>query len=641
VNVAVGSAGIALGFFAALAGMVLVTLGLIRKRPQWVRLSGGFAVMLMSGAVVAVGAMQSALLSNDFTVKYVQEHSSKLTPLLFKVATMWSSLEGSILLWGIVLAGYTVSVAARFRKRLNEPTVAWAMVALFGIAVFFFGMMLTVARPFVGVDIPAGFLDGPGPNVLLQNHILMAFHPPMLYLGYVGFSVPFAFAVGGLATGRVGEGWLVETRRWTLFAWGFLTAGIILGAWWSYEVLGWGGYWAWDPVEVASFLPWLTGTAYVHSVMVQERRGMLRIWNLSLLCMTFSLTILGTFLTRSGVVDSVHAFSNSEVGPVLLGGFAVSVAVALGLMIWRGDRLRSATSIDAPVSREGAFLLNNVLFATFAFVCLLGITFPLLVEAANGNRLSVGAPFFERMSGPIGLTLLLMMGVAPVLPWRLGTGETLSKRLWWPAWVGVATVWLALWLGVRGWQPLLAFALSGFAGSSALRQLFLALRRNGWRGLLGRVNGGMIVHLGTICIALVLASSGSFLRDGEFSLTQGQSVRIGGHSLTYEGIDAVQQPNRQSIRARIRIDGGQVYEPAMNRYTATGQTVGTPSVSTGVLRDIYLSLQRAPTKADDAIVLRVIVQPLIVWLWIGGLMMVIGTALAAIPGRRRERAVAQ
>jgi cytochrome c-type biogenesis protein CcmF len=636
VNVAVGNAGIALALVAALAGVVTQLVGIVRRRDDLLRQSRGFAVLLLAGAVLATFAMQRALLTEDFTVQYVAEHHSKLTPFPFDVATMWSSLEGSILLWGLVLAGYTMTVAHRFRGRATDRIVAWAMLVMFVVAIFFFGMMLTVARPFVGVDLPTGFTDGPGPNVLLQNHILMAFHPPMLYLGYVGFTVPFAFAIAALVTGRVGEGWLVETRRWTLFAWGFLTAGIVLGAWWSYEVLGWGGYWAWDPVEVASFLPWLAGTAYVHSVMVQERRGMLRVWNLTLLCSTFALTILGTFLTRSGVIDSVHAFSDSQIGPMLLGFFGLVVFVSIGLIGWRGDRLRSPGQIDSPLSREGAFLLNNVVFAAFCFVCLLGVTFPLIVEAVKGDRISVGAPFFDTMSTPIGLLLLLLMGVAPVLPWRITTGETLRQRLWWPAWAGVASVWIAVALGARGWAPLTAFGLGGFAAASAIRQLVLATRRQGLRGLLGRTNGGMVVHLGTIVVAVAFAASQSFLHEGEFSMQVGDTARVAGHEVTYEGMAVRNESNRQSVRARVRVDGDKVLEPSLNRYTRTGQTVPTPSVDVGVVRDIYVSLQREPTEDDPSVGLRVIVQPLIIWLWIGGGIMVAGTALAAFPGRRRR-----
>ncbi|MGH9268743.1 MAG: cytochrome c biogenesis protein CcsA, partial [Acidimicrobiales bacterium] len=427
-NGQLGAAGVVLGFTASLGGLVTVVVGLARRQPALIRVGRTYSVLILLGAVVAFAAMERALITRDFTVEYVARNGSSRTPALYNVASLWGALEGSILLWALVLAGYTALVARRFRDRLTDPLVGWALVTLFVVSLFFFGLMLGPANPFRVFDPPFGY-DGPGPNPLLQNHPLMAFHPPMLYLGYVGFTVPFAFAVAALVTGRVGEGWLGETRRWTLFAWGFLTAGIILGAWWSYEVLGWGGYWAWDPVENASFLPWLTGTAYLHSVMVQERRGMLRVWNLSLLCATFSLTILGTFLTRSGVLDSVHSFSESPIGPWLLTFLALVAGTSLGLIAWRGDRLRAPGRIDSPLSREAAFLANNLLFAAFALVVLLGTVFPLLVEALQDDRISVGGPYFDRMTMPIGLALLFMMAVAPALPWRKATGEVLANRL--------------------------------------------------------------------------------------------------------------------------------------------------------------------------------------------------------------------
>ncbi len=292
-----------LGLLGAVGGAGVVLVGLLRGRPNLLRSAPVYGLLVLGGAILATAAMERALITRDFTVLFVAENGSSRTPAVYNVATLWSALEGSIILWALVLAGYLAVVLHKFRDRLTDPLVGWALVTMFLTAAFFFALMVGPADPFRSFDPPVGY-DGPGPNPLLQNHILMAFHPPMLYLGYVGFTVPFAFAIGALATGRVGEGWLAETRRWTLFAWGFLTVGIVLGTWWSYEVLGWGGYWAWDPVENASFLPWLTGTAYLHSVMLQERRGMLRVWNLSLLCATFALTILGTFLTRSGVVDS-------------------------------------------------------------------------------------------------------------------------------------------------------------------------------------------------------------------------------------------------------------------------------------------------------------------------------------------------
>jgi cytochrome c-type biogenesis protein CcmF len=443
VNAALGTAGIVLGVAASIGGVVTLAVALLGGRRNLIPVGRSYVMLALLGAVLAFVAMERALITRDFTVQYVADNGSHDTPALYNFATLWAALEGSILLWALVLTGYMALVVHKFRKRLDDPLVGWAMLTMLVVSGFFFLLLLMPANPFTAFDPPAGF-DGPGPNPLLQNHPLMAFHPPALYLGYVGFTVPFAFAVAALVTGRVGEGWLLETRRWTLFAWGFLTFGIVLGAWWSYEVLNWGGYWGWDPVENASLLPWLTGTAFIHSVMVQERRGMLRVWNLSLVCATFSLTILGTFLTRSGVIASVHAFTEGSIGAWLLGFFGLTVAVTLGLIGWRADRLRAPGSVDSPVSREGAFLANNVLFAGFAFVVLLGTVFPLIVEAANDDQLSVGSPYFDSMTIPIGLTLLFLMAIAPVLPWRKASTELLSQRLFWPAWAGTAAIVVAL-----------------------------------------------------------------------------------------------------------------------------------------------------------------------------------------------------
>lgn len=634
-NRALGIAGAVIAFGGAVVGIGVLLTGLRAKRSELLRLSRPYAAVVAIGSVVSVIAMQRALIQRDFTVLYVFEHGSSTTPWLFNMATMWAALEGSILLWCLILAGFTFAVAQKFRRRLDDPLVAWAMVTMFVVCVFFFGLVLTAANPFRGVIPPPNY-DGPGPNPLLQNHLLMAFHPPMLYLGYVGFTVPFAFAIAALVTGRVGEGWLVETRRWTLFAWGFLTAGIILGAWWSYEVLGWGGYWKWDPVENASFLPWLTGTAYLHSVMIQERRGMLRVWNLSLLCATFALTILGTFLTRSGVVESVHAFSSGSVGPILLGFFAFVVAVSVFLIGWRGDRLRSPGRIDSPVSREGAFLANNVVFSAFAFVVLLGTVFPLVVEAINDERLSVGVPYFSRMTMPIGFAILTLMAIAPVLPWRKATGELLRDRLWWPAWFGVATVVFAVAVGATGPFAVLAFGLGGFAAGSAVRQLFLATRRQGWRGLVGRANGGMVVHLGTIMIGVAFAASTSFIRQAEFTLEPNESATIAGHTVQFLDTRTEEKDNRVELIARVRVDGDRVFEPRLNRYRAGGMTIGTPSVRVGPDNDVYLAMTKSPDEETGAIGLRVIIQPMVVWLWIGGGVMVVGTALSLFPGRRRN-----
>jgi len=633
-NAAIGTAGLTLAFASSLLGIVTLIVGISGRRPQFRRMAATYVWLVVAGALTMTFAMQRALLTDDFTMRYVHDNSSTQTPLMFKVSTMWSALEGSIILWALILAGYLALVTLKLRRRLSERLVSWVLLTMFAVSAFFFALMLGPANPFQTVaNVPAGF-DGPGPNPLLQNHPLMAFHPPMLYLGYVGFTVPFAFAVAALVTGRVGEGWLLETRRWTLFAWGFLTVGIVLGSWWSYEVLGWGGYWAWDPVENASFLPWLTGTAYLHSVMVQERRGMLRVWNLSLLCATFSLTILGTFLTRSGVLDSVHSFTASGIGPMLLGFFAVIVLVSVALIGWRGDRLRSPGRIDSAISREGAFLANNIVFAAFAFVVLLGTVFPLIVEAVNQDRLSVGVPYFSRMTMPIGFTLLFLMAVAPVLPWRKANAELLRFRLLYPAAFGVLCMVGALALGGRGALPLLAFGMAGFAAGSAFRQLTLAMRTQGWRGLVGRANGGMIVHLGVIIIAVAFAASSAYIRQTELTLTNGQTGEFAGHTFRYTGTTQRTYPNRVAIEAGVEVDG-KLFAPALSRFDSGRNQIGTPSVATTPLSDVALSLLELPDSDAAPVTVRVTVQPLIMWLWIGGGVMALGTVLCAFPGRRR------
>ncbi len=640
-NAVLGSAGIALGFAASVLGVITLVVGIRRQRPQLLAAGRSFSTLILGGAVLATLAMERALVTHDFSLVFVADNGSRATPLLYAVASLWSALEGSIILWVLVLAGYIVAVRYRFRRQADDPLVSWALIVLFAASAFFFGLMLGPANPFetVAGAVPT---DGPGPNPLLQNHPLMAIHPPFLYLGYVGFTVPYAFAVAALITGRVGEGWLSVTRRWTLLAWGALTVGIVLGAWWSYEVLGWGGFWAWDPVENSSFLPWLTGTAYLHSVMVQERRGMLRVWNLSLLIATYSLTILGTFLTRSGVLDSVHAFSESDIGPWLLAYFAVVVLVGVGLIGWRGDRLRAPGRIDSPLSREGAFLANNVLFAAFAFVVLLGTVFPLLIEAVRADRISVGTPYFNRMVGPIGLALLFMMAVAPALPWRRASGEVLAKRLFWPAWAGAGALVVAVLSGATGLGPLLAFGLGGFAVGSAVRQLVLAARasrRAGgsrWRGVTGRANGGMIVHIGVVIVAVAFVSATSYQTSRQVRLEEGESARVGGHTITYLGIERTETAQKAVTKARVQIDGGQVFTPAVSEFPNATQTIGTPSVDWGLRHDVYLTLQAVPTEEGGAAVIGVIVEPLVSWLWIGGLLMAVGTALSAWPGGRRR-----
>ena len=644
-----GSVAVAIGFTAALAGVGFLGVGLRRGDERLLRTGAHAAVYVLLAAIAGAAVMEWALVTHDFSLQYVADNGSRSTPLLYTVASLWGALEGSILLWALVLGGYLVAMVRRFRDRAGDPLLAWALLTGLVVAAFFFGLMLGPANPFRVVEgaIPT---DGPGPNPLLQNHPLMAFHPPILYLGYVGFTVPFAFAVGALVTGRLDEGWLSETRRATLLAFGALTAGIVLGGWWSYEVLGWGGYWAWDPVENASLLPWLTATAYLHSVLVQERRGMLRVWNLSLVAATFALTIFGTFLTRSGTINSVHAFSQSAIGPLLLGFVAVIAAVSVGLIGWRADRLRTPGRIDSPVSREGAFLANNLLFAAFALVVLLGTVFPLVAEAYDGRQLSVGEPYFDQMTRPIGVALLFLMAVAPALPWRAASADVLHRRLVVPAWVAAGAMGVAALAGLRGLAPLAALGLGVFALAGIARSFATGLaarrRHTGERpvralvGLVGgnsRLYGGLVVHVGVVLLALAFTMSSAFSVEREASLAKGESVSLRGYSITYVDDETTRTARKTTASVALEVARGDrvlgTYEPALSTFTGQTQAVGTPSVRNGVVEDVYLTLVNPPT--DGRVVIGVRVNPLVVWLWIGAGVMVAGTAIAAWPAGRR------
>jgi cytochrome c-type biogenesis protein CcmF len=599
--------------------------------------------------------MEWALFSHDFTIKYVAENVARATPGLYTFTALWGALQGSILLWGLVLSVYLTITTWHFRDRATDPLVAWATLTGLVVALFFFGLMMFAANPFELIKgaTPA---NGAGPNPLLQNHPLMAFHPPMLYAGYVGFTIPFCFAVAALITGRFGEGWLADVRRTTLIAWGFLTVGIVLGAWWSYEVLGWGGYWAWDPVENASLLPWLTGTAFIHSVIVQERRGMLRVWNLSLVIATFCLTILGTFLTRSGVIDSVHSFTRSAIGPALLGFLGFVVVTGLVLIAWRGDKLRTPGRIDSPVSRESAFLVNNVLFTGFALVVLTGTVFPLLVEALQDRELTVGEPYFDRMTVPIGIALLFLMAVAPALPWRAASGELLRRRLLVPAWAGVATMVIALALGAHGIANVLTFGLAAFALTGIARQMWAGVRARRQahaenavvalgRTVRGnpRLYGGLVVHVGVVLIATAIAVSSGYLTRREVELGRGQSATVRDYTVTYvdRSIDNSAQKTTVEARVRVQRNGRDLgtYAPAISTFPNANGGIGTPSVRTGFREDLYLTLVSSPTTADR-ITLGVAINPMVLWLWIGGGVMACGTALALLPTRRRTVAPA-
>jgi cytochrome c-type biogenesis protein CcmF len=641
-----GSAATALAFGLSLYALIAGAIGAARRDARLVTSARMTAIAVFIAATVAVVVMEVALLGNDFSVKYVAEHSRIDSPTWVKVVTLWAALEGSVLLWAWLATGYTALLAI---VTPNHALRAWALAIMQAIQAFFLGVVALVANPFIVLANPP--LDGPGANPLLQNHWMMAVHPLLMYLGFVGLSVPFAFAMAALITRRPGTEWMALTRRWTLTGWGFLTAAIISGGWWSYEVLGWGGYWAWDPVENVSFLPWLTATAFLHSVQVQERRRMLKSWNVLLIVLTFALTILGTFLTRSGVVSSVHAFGDGPVGPIFLAFFVAVALGSLALVAWRWDQVRDRSELDSALSRESAFLVGNVLFLSLTFVVLIGTLFPLIVEAVTGARVTVGAPFFDAVSLPLWMAVLLLMGIGPLLPWRKAEEQTLGRNLA-AMTAGFAVVVLAsfafglreiypiLTLGLVGWNLvsiglLLAGAivprarLSGRSMAAAtLRYAFEQRRRV----------GSMIVHFGVLVVAVGIVGSSGYRSDVQVRLPYGERVAVAGYELQALRSFAEQGGGRTSIGAEVAVwrNGREVdlLRPRINVFGNSTMTVPTAAVRYTPLHDLYLSVAGTIDPTADAVIIRVIQSPLVTWIWVGAVILAFGTGWALTPGRR-------
>jgi cytochrome c-type biogenesis protein CcmF len=652
----VGTVALALALALALYGVVVSVVGARRRNAALVESARTTAYSLFALVVVANVVMLIALLSNDFSIGYVAENSSRATPTFFKTLALWSADEGSLLLWNLVLGGYLAAVAFAFRKRRPE-TFPWAMAVMFGVSAFYLILVLGPTTPFGTVSpVPA---DGRGPLPLLQNHPLMAAHPPFLYLGFIGFTVPFAFAMATLITGRVSDAWMKITRRWTLAAWIFLTVGLLLGALWSYGVLGWGGYWGWDPVENVALLPWLTATAFLHSVMVQERRGMLKVWNLSLIVATFALTVLGTFLTRGSILASVHTFSASLVGPLYLGFLTTVLLGGFGLIAWRRRALAAEATFDTPLSRESTFLANNVLLLVITFTVLVGTIYPLLAEAVRDARVSVGAPFFNRNAAPVALLLLFLMAIGPILPWRAASLGAVIKRIQVPAWTAAA---VAVVLALTGSSvgEIAVFGLAAFVGAATIGEMVRGVRaqRRASGASIGsasvaavrrnrRLYGGLVVHLGLL-IAVVGVSWSSFAdRSAELTIGKGDTVVANGYAIRFDDLASRTEPNRRVTVAHLTVtdasSGAPVVrlQPSLNFYPASAEPIGTPSLRVGTpwngMRDLYTSLV-AIDAGTGAVTIRFYVNPGIGLLWLGGLVMALGGLAAAWPERRREPA---
>ncbi len=640
-----GRVALYVAFVGAVGGVVnqLVALRTRRRsRSIW------WASVALAGIAGAIGVMQYALITHNFSLAYVAENNATFTPLLYSITGMWSALEGSLLLWALLLGAVTLGVIYYYRSDAADAVVGWATAVLFGVGAFFTFLMMGPADPFV--HNPATVLQGAGPNALLQDNPLVAMHPPLLYAGFVGFTVPFAFAIAMLVTGRVQDRWPLEQRRWTVLAWGALSVGIVLGAWWSYQVLGWGGFWGWDPVENAALLPWLTATAYIHSVIVQDRRGLFRVWNLSLAIATFALTVLGTFFTRSGVLQSVHAFSSSTLGPLLIGFFFANVTLGVVLLAWRGDRLRSPVGVDHPLSREGLFVANNVLFVGFAIVVLLGTVFPLLYEAVNGGQVTVGTPYFASVAAPLSVALLALMTLAPLVSWRTVDAKVLWGRLRVTAWAALVVVVALVAFGVRRPAVLVAVFLAVGAAGAALRTLrgvFVSARRRGsWRSAIRAPStGGMVVHLGIVILALGIVCSTSYASRAEVTLARGQSTVVAGQYVSFGGFRQVTSPLLSATQLLVTVDH-HALRPAITTFNGrSGQTVGTPAIDSSLARDVYVTFDAvggngATSGAQvqgnlpaGSVVLGVTVEPLLAWLWIGGLVIGLGS-LASFFRRR-------
>jgi cytochrome c-type biogenesis protein CcmF len=646
-----GTFALLLGLVLAIYGLAASVIGVRRNRPLLVESARTAAFSLLAVVIAANGAMLAAILSNDFSIRYVAENSSRATPAFFKVLSLWSADEGSLLLWNLVLAGYIAAVAWRFRRRRPE-TLPWALAVMYGISAFYLVLVLGPTRPFA--TLASAPLDGRGPLPLLQNHPLMAVHPPFLYLGFIGLTVPFAFAMAALITGNLSDRWIRITRRWTLAAWIFLTVGLLLGALWSYGVLGWGGYWAWDPVENVALLPWLVATAFLHSVVIQERRGMLKVWNLSLIVGAFALTTFGTFLTRGSILSSVHAFAQSLVGPLYL-GFLVAILVAgFGAIAAQAWRLRSQGRFDSALSRESVFLGNNILLLAVTFVVFLGTIFPLVVEALTNRQSTVGGPYFKQTTVPLFLFLMFLMGVGPLLPWRAATPEQARRRLTAPAAAGAATIALLAILGMRNLAAVAGFGLAAFVlvanggevargvraharatDRSLPRALPQAIARN------RRLYGGYVVHVGVAVAAIAIIASTSFARQMEVTLARGQQTSFAGYVLRYESQRVLRQPQREVLVAEVQVSRqgralGRV-TPSLNLYPGASEPIGTPSIKYGILKDLYSSVLGFEGDAGDRATFRFLLNPGVMWLWVGGGVMALGALLAAWPARRRTR----
>ncbi|MFQ5612581.1 MAG: heme lyase CcmF/NrfE family subunit [Anaerolineae bacterium] len=652
----IGFVALVLSLALAAYATVVAVVGARRQRRELIASARNAALAVTALLTVSVAALEFLLIVGDYQTNYVFEVSNRAMPLFYRITALWGGQDGSLLFWSWLMSIFAAAVLVRKwgSMRLMMPYVVAVMQVTL---VFFIGLVIFVANPFE--QLPFSPADGNGLNPLLR-HYGMIIHPPLLYLGFVSFVVPYAFAIAALITRQTNDVWIRTTRRWTLAAWLFLSLGLGLGGWWAYDVLGWGGYWGWDPVENAALLPWLIGTPFLHSVMMQENRGMMKRWNMALIILTYCLVIEGTFLTRSGVISSVHSFAQSAIGPLFLAFIGGMFLFSLYLFVARWDDLSSDNELDSWFSRESAFLLNNLVFIGIALAVWWGTHFPLFSEAITGDKLVVGPPFFEQTTGPLWAALLLLMGIAPLMPWRRASAGRMSRLLRLPALVGAGTMIV---LYATGWvripAAVIGFGFSAFTLTVTLGEYWKGMRarhrRNGedyltalWRlaGRNRRRYGGYFIHLGVIVVALGIIGSRFYQVETQQNVNIGETISItspfiGTYELTYRGLREVPSIDDRIItQATLSVtkDGRPAGELRPNRefFVVQQQPMTIPDKRSTVSDDLYVILAGWEGTGETA-TFKVFINPLVNWVWFGGLIFVLGTAVAAWPDPREER----
>jgi len=647
-----GSLALALAFLLACYAVVTSLWGALRRQEAWIT-SGTHAAYAVFGCIViAVAALLQALIIHDFNVEYVASYSSSTLPFQYTIAALWGGQKGSLLFWTFLLTFFSTIVHLQNRTK-NRELMPYVTATLMVITLFFLGLLCFITPPFERLSFTPQ--EGSDLNPLLQNY-WMTIHPPSLYLGYVSASVPFAFAIAALVTGKLSDVWIRTTRRWALTSWFFLSIGNLLGGRWAYEVLGWGGYWAWDPVENAAIMPWFTASAYLHSVMIQEKKNMLKVWNMVLVILTFALTIFGTFLTRSGVISSVHSFTQSGLGPYFMAFLLLVLTTSLGLLIYRFPELKSDNELDSLLSREAAFLLNNWVLVGLAFATFWGTVFPVLSEWVRGVKITVGPPFFNKVNGPLGIVLLFLTGVGPVIAWRRASAKSLRRNFTFSLVSGVIFGVLFFLLGYRNYYAIVVLSLAGFVLGTILSEFYRGTRarqamlRENSAQALGRLvgknprrYGGYVVHVGVVLIFIGVAGSSFFKIEKQISLKPGETVEVGRYTLKYDGIKNSEDAHvaSQAAVVEVFVGGRQIdtMHPEKRLYKKQNQPTTEVAIRPTLREDLYVVLGSYDEPSGLA-TLQVFVNPLLSWLWIGGIVLVLGTCITMLPNPAERQALA-